>query len=200
MDSIVRVVGISGSLRAGSFNTMLLREAIRVAPEDVKIDVAEIGDFPLYNQDLDSAGPVTAVQRAKNQIAASDAVLIATPEYNFGLPGPLKNAIDWLSRPAGLSPLIGKPLGMMGASPGMLGTVRAQISLRQTAVFLDMHPVNKPEVFIARAHEKFDAEGRLTDEMGLKMVVQLLGSLRDWAKKLSIDDRTGSQSPRDGRQ
>lgn len=184
MDSVVQILGISGSLRKESFNTMLLKEAARLAPEGANLIFADIGDFPLYNQDIDASGPVAAVQRVKDQVAASDAVLICTPEYNFGLPGPLKNAIDWLSRPAGQSPLIGKALGIMGASPGMLGTVRAQVSLRQTAVFLDMHPLNKPEVFIARAHEKFDSDGRLADEATAAIVGRLLEALRDWARKI----------------
>jgi chromate reductase len=119
----------------------------------------------------------------KDAIAASDAVLFVTPEYNRSIPGALKNAIDWASRPPDV-PLLGKPVAMLGASPGILGTARAQYHLRQCCVFLDMHPVNKPEVFIAQAASKFDAQGRLTDQTARDLIGQLLVALRDWTIRL----------------
>ena len=183
MQNIVRVVGISGSLRKGSFNTMLLNEAVRLKPEGIEIEVLDFSAFPVYNQDIEEAGLPEAVSQAKVQIAGADAVLIATPEYNYGIPGPLKNAIDWISRPYGTSPFGGKPLAIMGASPGMLGTIRAQLSLRQTAVFLDMHALTAPEIYLARAHEKFDSDGKLTDEMAIKLVGQLLENLKGFAQR-----------------
>ena len=161
--SDIRVLGICGSLRKGSFNRMALRVAQESVPAGMTIDVADISAFPLYNEDVRAQGFPPAVQRFRDQIAAADALLFVTPEYNYSVSGVLKNAIDWASRPPN-QPFDGKPVAMMGASAGTLGTARAQYHLRQTCVFLNMCPVNKPEVMIPQAQNRFDAEGRLTDE------------------------------------
>jgi chromate reductase len=183
MSEVVRVLGISGSLRKGSFNTALLRAAIAQAPASVQIEVASIGDFPPYNEDVRALGFPEPVAKFREQIAASDALLVVTPEYNYSLPGVLKNAIDWASRPPN-QPFAGKALALMGASGGVGGTMRAQYHLRQIAVFLDLRPINKPEIFVRSAAAAFDAEGNLTDESTKKLVTQQLEALVDWVRKL----------------
>jgi chromate reductase len=179
----IRVVGISGSLRAGSYNTAALKAAIALTPEGMTIETAEIGDLPLYNDDIRVAGYPPQVQRFRDQLAAADAILFVTPEYNYSIPGVLKNAIDWASRPPS-QPFDGKPVAIMGASGGILGTARAQYQLRQMLVFLNAFPLNKPEVMIGAAQTKFDGEGRLTDEATAGFVRQLLEALRDWRDRL----------------
>ncbi len=180
---VVRTLGISGSLRKGSFNTAALRAAAELLPDGMSLEIADIGDIPLYNDDVRQLGYPPAVQRLRDQIAAADALLFATPEYNYSISGVLKNAIDWASRPPD-PPLVGKPAGIMGATGGLWGTTRAQYHLRQCFVFLNMFPVNKPEVMIAQAPNKFDAQGRLTDQQTRDIVAQLMVALRDWALRL----------------
>ena len=175
----LKVLGMSGSLRKGSFNTMALRAAQGLAPAGMTIEVAEIGNLPLYNDDIRAAGYPPVVQAFREKIAAADALLFVTPEYNYSISGVLKNAIDWGSRPPN-QPFDGKPIAIMGASGGILGTARAQYHLRQMCVFLNMFPVNKPEVMIGQAASRFDAEGKLTEENTRGLVKQLLESLRDW--------------------
>src|SRR5947209_1365638 len=152
-------LGICGSLRKGSYNAMLLRTALSVVPEGVTTEVGDISDFPLYNQDLEMTNYPWQVMRLKEQIRKADALVIATPEYNYSIPGVLKNAIDWVSRPPKESPLFEKPFCILGASTGMLGTARAQYHLRQSSIFLNMHPLNRPEIMVGNADKKFDAEG-----------------------------------------
>lgn len=179
----VRIVGISGSLRQGSYNTALLRAAGELLPDETTLDVAEIGALPLFNDDVLQAGPPPEVLAFRAKIAAADAILIVSPEYNYSIPGPLKNALDWGSRPPD-QPFFDKTLAIMGASPGLLGTARMQYHLRQVAVFLNLHLVNRPEVFVTKANEKFDAQGKLTDESTRKVVKDLLSALRDLTLRL----------------
>jgi chromate reductase, NAD(P)H dehydrogenase (quinone) len=181
--SDIKVLGICGSLRKGSFNRMALRVAQELAPAGMKVDVAEISAFPLYNEDVRAQGFPPPVQTFRDQIAAADALLFVTAEYNYSMSGVLKNAIDWASRPPN-QPFDGKPVAMMGASAGVLGTARAQYHLRQTCVFLNMLPVNKPEVMIPQAQNRFDAEGRLTDETSKGLIKQLMESLQAWTLRL----------------
>lgn len=173
----MNVLGISGSLRKGSYNTMALRAARALAPEGMSIDIADISDIPLFNDDVRAAGEPAAVTALKQRIAQADAVLIATPEYNFSIPGVLKNTLDWMSRPP-LLPFDGKPVAIMGATTGVLGTARVQYHLRQVLVYLNTFTVNKPEVFIALAATKFNEQGELTDETARKLTGDLLESLR----------------------
>src|ERR671916_1143443 len=140
------VLGIAGSLRQGSFNTALLHFAARSLPEGARMEIARIDELPLYNDDVRLKGYPPPAQRLREQIAAADVVLIVTPEYNYSIPGVLKNAIDWASRPYGDSAWSGKPAAVMGASTGMIGTARAQYHLRQVMVFLNMYALNEPEV------------------------------------------------------
>lgn len=183
----MKVVGICGSLRRASYNRALLRAAIELAPEGMSIEIAEIRDIPLYDGDLEAEiGFPDSVERFREQIRSADALLFATPEYNCGLPGVLKNAIDWASRGAD-QPFNDKPAAMMGASMGMLGSVRAQVALRQTAVFLNLHFLERPEVFVGRAQEKVDADGRLYDEKSRQAIAKLLHALQGWTRRLQRD-------------
>lgn len=183
MTETLTFLGIAGSLREGSLNRAALRAAQGLAPEGVRVEIFDLGGIPLYNQDHEAEPPVR-VAELKARVRAADAILLVTPEYNYSIPGVLKNAIDWGSRPYGDSCWQGKPVAVMGASGGPLGTGRAQYHLRQCFVFLDMHPVNKPEVFIAGASQKFDAAGNLTDEHTGKSIQNLLVALAAWTRRL----------------
>ena len=179
----MNVIGISGSLRKGSFNTAALRAAQGLAPEGMTIQRGEIGDLPLYNDDVRAAGFPPPAERLRAQLAAADAILLVTPEYNYSISGVLKNAIDWASRPPS-QPFEAKPVAIMGASPGLFGSVRAQYHLRQMLIFLNAMPLNRPEVMIGQAQNKFDADGNLTDEPTREFIRKLLVALRDWTERL----------------
>lgn len=180
----MHILGIPGSLRKLSYNRGLIRAAARLLPEGVTFETFSLEGIPPFNQDLENMPPTTVIA-LKSKVRAADAILIATPENNYSVPGVLKNAIDWASRPYGDSAWDEKPLAIMGASPGMLGTARAQYHLRQMCVFLNMYPLNRPEVMVANAASRFDAEGNLTDQHSLDKIRQLLVSLVDWTKRLS---------------
>jgi chromate reductase, NAD(P)H dehydrogenase (quinone) len=176
--SDLRILGISGSLRADSHNSALLRAAAKFAPEGVSVELYQgLRDLPPYDQDFDTEHPPAAVAELRRQISEADGVLIATPEYNYGVPGALKNAIDWASRPAATSSLKGKPVAIMGAAPTNFGGVRAQLSLRQSFLWIDSLVVGKPEVIVFRSHERFDGEGNLVDEGTRELIVGLLDAL-----------------------
>lgn len=179
----INVLGFSGSLRAGSYNSAALRAAQGLAPPGMAIASFDLAPIPLYNDDVRAAGYPPSVQNFRAAIAAADALLIVSPEYNYSMPGVLKNAIDWASRPPD-QPLNDKPIAIMGASPGRLGTARAQYHLRQTCVFVNMLPLNRPEVMIGDAASKFDAQGRLTDETTKEYITKLLVALADWTRRL----------------
>lgn len=181
----LKVLGIAGSLRAGSYNRALLRAAQELAPPAMEITTFDLAPIPLYNADVEAKGDPEPVTALKAAIRQADALLIVTPEYNFGVPGVLKNAIDWASRPPRDSVLRGKPAAIMGATPGMGGTGRAQMQLRQAFVFTQTYALLSPEVLVARAQDKFDASGRLTDEPTRKFVVQLLEALAQWARRFT---------------
>ena len=183
MARTIKIVGICGSLRAGSYNKAVLRIAEEVKPADMTMETAEIGDFPLYNADIQAKGFPAPVERVAAQVKAADGLLFVTPEFNFSIPGALKNAIDWLSR-LSPQPCDDKPVAIMGAAAGALGTGRAQYELRRICVFLNMHPLNKPEVFIGAAHTKFDAAGKLTDEPTREFIKQLMAALDVWTRRL----------------
>jgi chromate reductase len=177
------ILGLAGSLRRASYNRGALRAAERLAPEGVHVDVFDLRDIPMYNQDLESEMPAM-VSRLKERVRAADAVLLATPEYNYSVPAVLKNAIDWASRPYGDNSWQGKPVAVMGASISGMGSIRAQYHLRQMFVFLDMHAVNRPEVMIGNASERFDAEGNLINEQAASQIQALLRSLVQWTRRL----------------
>ena len=164
IDRPFEVVGFAGSLRRASYNRALLREASELAAPRLHLVIHDLAAIPLYNGDVEAVGVPSAVTDLRTAVRQADALLIATPEYNHGVPGVLKNTIDWLSRPPRESVLNGKVAAIMGASPGMTGTARSQSQLRQAFVFTNTYALLQPEVLVARAHEKFDAEGRLTDQ------------------------------------
>ena len=179
----ITVLGICGSLRAGSYNKATLQTAIDMKPPGMTIETADIGSIPLYNEDVRALGFPPPVEKLRGQIAAADALLFVTPEYNYSIAGVLKNAIDWASRPPDQA-FAGKPVAMMGAGAGMAGTARAQYDLRKCCVFLDMHPLNKPEVLIGQAQTKFDASGRLTDDVARGLIRDTLVALEKWAQQI----------------
>ena len=183
MDKQLLILGFAGSLRQGSYNKALLRAAAELLPDEARLEIFDLEGIPPFNQELESRMP-EKVKEFKARIRAADAVLIATPEHNYSVPGVLKNAIDWASRPYGDNSFEGKPAAIMSASTGMLGGARAQYHLRQVLVFLDMHPVNRPEVFVTFAAQKIDEQGNLNDETTRKIIKQLLESLVVWAKRL----------------
>lgn len=186
MTTPLSVLGLCGSLRQASYNLAALRAAQALAPgAGMRIDIADISDLPLYNEDVYAQGFPAPVERLRNRIRAADALLFVTPEYNYSMPGVLKNAIDWASRPPE-QPFAGKPAAIMGASPGALGSARAQYHLRQTLVFLDVHPLNKPEVMIGSAHERFDAQGALIHEPTREFIGKLLAALAAWTQRLAM--------------
>jgi chromate reductase len=182
----VKVLGFAGSLRRASYNRALLRAAVELAPAGMAIETFELQPLPLYDGDLDVAGGPEPVRAFKDAIRGSDALLIACPEYNYGVPGVLKNAIDWASRPAadGARVLEGKAAAIIGASPGMGGTMRAQLQLRQAFVFTETYPLMQPEFVLPRCQEKFDADGRLTDAASRKRLSEVLVALAAWAERL----------------
>ena len=184
----LNVLGISGSLRRNSLNSAALRAAQALAPEGMRIDIVDLSAIPLYNEDVNEKGKPAPVTEFRRRIAEADAVLIATPEYNYSVPGVLKNAIDWASRPPE-QPFDGKPVAIFGASPGRLGTARAQYHLRQTFVFLNALVLNRPEVMIAGAHTLFDDTGTLTDETTKKFIRDLLDSLARWTRQLQAGSK-----------
>lgn len=179
----MNVLGISGSLRKGSYNSMALRATQKLAPQGMRVDIADISNIPLYNDDVRAAGFPEAVLALKERVRAADAVLLVTPEYNFSIPGVLKNTLDWLSRPPE-QPFDGKPVAIMGASPGMVGTARVQYHLRQVLLFMNTFTVNKPEVFINLAASKFSADGELTDAPTAQIITELLASLEKLKQRL----------------
>jgi chromate reductase len=176
----LHLVGFAGSLRRESFNRALLAAAGQVAPAGMTIDVVDIGQLPFYDADVEREGDPPSVAGFKAALQEADGVLIAAPEYNAGIPGVLTNAIDWASRLPGRAPLTGKPVALMGASPGQIGTARAQVHLRQVLDHVHARVLPPPELLLARAHEKFDALRRLADVDARKLLATLLDRLAVW--------------------
>jgi chromate reductase, NAD(P)H dehydrogenase (quinone) len=175
MANEISILGIAGSLRKGSYNKLVLRAAQKLAPAGASIEIFELDGIPGFNQD-EEKNPPRKVADLKVRARAADAILFVTPEYNYSIPGVLKNAIDWASRPYGDSAWAGKPVAVMGASIGVIGTARAQYHLRQCFVFLDMDPVNLPEVMI-NAPKSLDEHGNLTDDKTKELIAGLLQNL-----------------------
>lgn len=184
MTQPLRLVALVGSLRAGSLNRHLAESLAALAPDDVQIEVLpNIGDIPHYNSDLQEQGFPAAVTALGDRIRAADGVVIVSPEYNYSVPGVLKNALDWLSRLPD-QPFAGKPIAIQSASMGAVGGARMQYHLRQIFVFLDGHVLSRPEVMVGAAHEKFDREGRLIDESTRKHVAQQLAAFAALIRRL----------------
>lgn len=183
MDGHVNIVGFAGSLRRGSYNKAALRAAGELLPDSASLEIIDLTPIPFFNEDVEAEGIPPAVAAFKEKIASADALLIATPEYNFSVPPVLKNALDWASR-GNDSPLNGKPLAIISASPGMFGGARAQYHLRQVCVSVNLLPLNKPEVFIMSAHTKFDEQGNLIDDHSRNSIAKLLQALVNWTRQL----------------
>jgi chromate reductase len=181
MSDYIQLVGLSGSLRKASYNTMLLKAAAQLLPVDVSMEILSIADIPIYNADLDLPAakqrPET-VEHFRKMLTDADGILISSPEYNYSIPGGLKNAIDWASRGED-SPLLRKPVAVIGATPNLWGTVRMQMAFHNVFLFLDMKPVYKPEVLVALAEKKFDKDGNLIDETAKKLIRQKLEALKE---------------------
>ncbi len=180
----IKIFAFAGSLRKDSFNKSILRAAAGLLPDNAEMEIFDLEGIPFYNQDMDFK-QVARVMEFKAKIKAADAIVIATPEYNYSMPGVLKNAIDWASRPYGDNSFDDKPIGIMGASIGTFATSRAQYHLRQSCVFLNMHPLNKPEVLVGFAQDKLDKDGVLTDEETKKIIAAMLKNLVAFTKRLN---------------
>ncbi|MBZ0110962.1 MAG: NAD(P)H-dependent oxidoreductase [Thermoanaerobaculia bacterium] len=176
------IVGIAGSLRKASYNRALLAAARQRAPTGVQIEIHTLDPIPLYNQDIENQGIPTAVQKLRDAIYAADAVLLVTPEYNSGIPGVLKNTLDWLSRPPKPHPFDGRPVGIMGTTPGGFGTRAAQYQLRQVLVPLNAYVMAQPMMLVPGAGDKFDEEQTLTDEKTLAFLDRYLTSFSAWTR------------------
>ncbi|HEY6873150.1 MAG TPA: NAD(P)H-dependent oxidoreductase [Geobacteraceae bacterium] len=183
MSSKLSILGFAGSLRQGSCNKAILRAAQEMVPSGAQLEIFDLAGIPLFDQDLETQ-PAEKLTAFKTAIRAADALLIATPEYNYSMPGVLKNALDCASRPYGDNALDGKPVAIMGASAGMLGTARAQYHLRQSCVFLNMYPLNRPEVMVPFAQDKIDDQGRLADPKTREKIAELVEALIVWARRL----------------
>lgn len=183
MEQPVRILGFVGSLRKGSYNKALMHAAVELKPEDATIEILDLEGIPPFNQDLERQPP-HVVKEFKAEIRKADALLIASPEYNYSVSGVLKNAIDWASRPYGDNSFEGKSIAIMSASVGRLGGARAQYHLRQSLIALNMHPLNRPEVIMPFAQDNIDANGNVTNEQTKQLIRQLLEALVQWTRKL----------------
>lgn len=183
MADTLKILGVAGSLRAGSLNRALIRAAAERAPANMQIDLFDLRVVPLYDGDVEAEGDPESVAAFKSAIRASDGVLFATPEYNHGVPGVMKNAVDWASRPPRDAALNAKPVGIIGASPGQTGTARGQSQLRQAFEFTNSFCMPQPELLVFRAHEKFDAEGRLVDDATAEYLGRYLAAFGDWVRR-----------------
>ncbi len=180
----VKILGIAGSIRKGSLNRAALRAAAELVPDGAELEIFDkVGEFPPFDQDKE-ADPPSVVTEFKTKIREADAILFVSPEYNYSIPGVLKNAVDWASRPYGDSAWEGKPAAIMGVSGGAIGTARMQYDLRKVMVFLNMFPLNRPEVMIGNSGKKFDDNGDLTDEETKAFISKQLAALVEWTKKL----------------
>lgn len=181
-----KVAGLAGSLRSGSFNRALLEACRGLAPERLELEVLEIDGVPLYNADLDTdERRPEAVERLKRSLERADGVLIASPEYNYGVPGVMKNLLDWASRPGFASPFYRKPTGIMGAARGRSGTMRGQEQLKLHLLGMAALVFPHRGVAVAKAPERFDDQGRLTDETTRDFVADYLADFRDWLDRVA---------------
>ncbi len=183
MTDTIRILGLAGSLRGASLNRALLHAAAEVAPDGVTIESFDLAVVPLYNGDVEAAGDPEGVTALKAAIRDADGVLFACPEYNHGVPGVMKNAVDWASRPPTGAVLNGKPVGIIGASPGQTGSARGQSQLRQAFEFTNSFCMPQPEILVFRAHEKFDGDGRLVDDPTRKHLSRYVAALAAWVAR-----------------
>lgn len=192
-DQPVRIAGIAGSLRCGSYNRALLRAAQELAPEGMVVEPFDLIDVPLYNGDVEAQGDPDAVAALKQAVRAADGVLFVTPEYNHGVPAVTKNAVDWASRPPSEAALHEKPVGIIGASPGITGSARGQSQLRQAFEFTNSFCMPQPELLVFKAHEKFDSAGRLTDETTAQYLGRYLIAFQRWVQRFAREPTSGDR-------
>lgn len=185
MPDTLRILGLAGSLRQGSLNRALLRAAAEMTPPGLSFEIFDLADVPLYNGDVEAQGDPAAVAALKQAIASADGVLFATPEYNHGVPAVMKNAVDWASRPPRGAALGGKPVGIIGASPGMTGSARGQSQLRQAFEFTNSYCMPQPELLVFKAHEKFDASGALIDEATRTYLGRYVEAFAAWVRRFT---------------
>lgn len=189
MGDTLRILGIPGSLRQRSFNTGLLRAAQGMTPIGAEIEIARLDDIPLYNGDVEAEGVPDGVRRLARKIGEADAILIACPEYNYSIPGVLKNAIDWTSRPSVNNPWRQKPVGLIGASGGQFGTVRAQLHLRQIlGSMIEAYVMVKPEFYVNHSSQKFDQEGNPRDDDVRERLEAFVGAFVDWTHRVRVEE------------
>lgn len=184
---VVKILGMAGSLRRGSYNKAALRAALELLPEGAELKIIDLAPIPFLNEDLEGQTLPDAVLELAADVKAADALLLVSPEYNYSVAPVMKNAIDWVSRPSTGAPVSGKPVALMSASTGMFGGARGQYHLRQTCVVCNMMPLNKPEVFIMQAQNKFDQDLKLTDDYTRNAIRKLLQSLVEWTRLLNSD-------------
>ena len=189
----LRIAGIAGSLRSGSYNRALLRAAQELAPEGMVVEPFDLIDVPLYNGDVEAQGDPDAVAALKQAVRAADGVLFVTPEYNHGVPAVTKNAVDWASRPPSEAALHEKPVGIIGASPGITGSARGQSQLRQAFEFTNSFCMPQPELLVFKAHEKFDSAGKLTDETTAQFLARYLAAFQKWVRRLATEPASGDR-------
>ncbi|WP_223246971.1 NADPH-dependent FMN reductase [Sulfuriferula thiophila] len=182
---MIKILGFAGSLRKDSYNRALLLAAQKLVPDGAEIEIVDIGSFPLYNEDLEASLPA-AIADFKAKLVQADAILMVTPEYNYSISGVLKNALDWASRPYGSNSFDGKPVAIMGATSGTVGTARAQYHLRQICVFLNAYVLNRPEIMVSSVADKFK-DGELVDDKTKQKVREQLVALMAWTRQLHKD-------------
>ncbi len=183
--NVIKILGMSGSLRRGSYNKAALRAALDLLPEGAELKIIDLAPIPFFNEDLEEQSLPEAVLELASGVQAADALLLVTPEYNYSVPPVLKNAIDWISRQSTGVPVNGKPVAIMSASTGMFGGARAQYHLRQTCVVCNMIPLNRPEVFIIQAQNKFDHDLKLIDDFTRNAIKSHLLALVNWTRLLT---------------
>lgn len=183
MPSTIRIAAISGSLREASYNTASLHALAELAPAALSVDIITLEDIELFNEDVEASGWPKNVKALRQRVSPADGLIVATPEYNYGIPGVLKNALDWLSRPTGKGPISGMPATIIGASPSTVGTARAQSHLRQVFFYNAIPLLPTAEVLIANAADRFDDEGKLVHEPTRKFLTEMLRKFEPWVRQ-----------------
>jgi chromate reductase, NAD(P)H dehydrogenase (quinone) len=190
----MKILGITGSLRARSYNGFALKALGECMPDGLRLQVASLAEIPLYNGDLEEQGIPPAVQRLAREVAQADGLVFASPEYNFSISGVLKNAIDWLSRTKP-QPFKDKPVALVSASAGPVGGARHQYELRKVLGCLEAHVLTRPEIFIGSCQEKFDLQGHLIDPKALSLMSEQMRAFEQWIQRLRPSGLNSASAP-----